>query len=173
MAFLGRSNVGKSSLLNALVGMRNLARISARPGHTRLVNFYRVGHEFYLADLPGYGYARVPEAMRRGWEDLVTSYLVGREPLALGVFLVDPRHEPMEGDELLRTFLDHHGLPYVIAATKADTLGRGEVTRRVEALRRGLGRRALDVLPVSAKTGEGLQPLWKTIRTAAGRRRGK
>ncbi len=171
MAFLGRSNVGKSSLLNALAGTRNLARVSGRPGHTRLVNFYRVGAEMYLADLPGYGYARVPEAMRRGWEDLVTSYLVGREPLALGVFLVDLRHEPMEGDKLLRTFLDREGLPYVIAATKADTLGRGQVTQRVKALRSGLGLTALDVVAVSAKTGDGVPALWQTIREAAARRR--
>jgi GTP-binding protein len=171
VAFLGRSNVGKSSLLNALVGTRNLARVSASPGHTRLVNFYRVGQELYLADLPGYGYARVPEAMRRGWEKLVTSYLVGREPLVLGVFLVDARHEPMEGDEQLRRFLDHDGLRYVIAATKADALGRGERKARVDALRRGLGRKALDVLAVSAKTGDGMAALWKTIRAAAASRR--
>jgi GTP-binding protein len=171
VAFLGRSNVGKSSLLNALAGTRNLARVSGRPGHTRLVNFYRVGGEMYLADLPGYGYARVPEAMRRGWEELVTSYLVGREPLALGVFLVDLRHEPMEGDKLLRTFLDQEGLPYVIAATKADALGRGQVSQRVKALRSGLGLTALDVVAVSAKTGDGVPALWKTIREAAGRRR--
>jgi GTP-binding protein len=171
VAFLGRSNVGKSSLLNALVGTRKLARVSAMPGHTRLVNFYRVGNEMYLADLPGYGYARVPEAMRQGWEKLVTSYLVGREPLALGVFLVDLRHEPMEGDQQLRSFLDDQELPYVIAATKADKLGRGEATQRVQALRRGLGLTAVDVLPVSASTGEGVQALWKTIRTAASRSR--
>ena len=171
MAFLGRSNVGKSSLLNALAGTRNLARVSSRPGHTRLVNFYRVGHELYLADLPGYGYARVPEAMRRGWEDLVTSYLVGREPLALGVFLVDLRHEPQEGDWMLRTFLDRQGLPYVIAAVKADTVGRGPAAQRVGALRRDLGRHAVEVLPVSAKTGDGIGALWKTIRAAAERRR--
>ena len=99
------------------------------------MNFFRVGDEMYLADLPGYGYAGCREAMRRGWERLVTSYLVGREPLALCVFLVDARHEPMEGDETLRTFLDHYGLPYVMAATKADKLGRGELARRVQALR--------------------------------------
>jgi GTP-binding protein len=167
VAFLGRSNVGKSSLLNALAGTRNLARVSSRPGHTRLVNFYRVGNEMYLADLPGYGYAKVAEATRRGWEKLVTSYLVGREPLRLGVFLVDSRHEPMEGDRMLQAFLDHHGLPYVIAAAKADTMGRGEVARRVQALRTGIGRTATDVVAVSAKTGDGLPALWKTIRAAA------
>jgi GTP-binding protein len=167
VAFLGRSNVGKSSLLNALAGARDLARVSSRPGHTRLVNFYRVGNEMYLADLPGYGYARVPQAMRQGWEELVTSYLVGREPLVLGIFLVDLRHEPMEGDVTLRTFLDHQGLPYVVAATKADTMGRGEVKRRTDALRNGVGRRAVDVVAVSAKTGDGVPALWKTIRAAA------
>jgi GTP-binding protein len=167
VAFLGRSNVGKSSLLNALAGTPNLARVSSKPGHTRLVNFYRVGNEMYLADLPGYGYARVSEAMRRGWEKLVTSYLVGREPLALGVFLVDLRHEPMEGDLMLQAFLARQRLPYVIAAAKADTLGRGEVARRTEALRRGIGRGASDVVPVSATTGDGVPALWKTIRAAA------
>jgi len=169
VAFLGRSNVGKSSLLNALTATRNLARVSSRPGHTRLVNFYRVRNELYLADLPGYGYARVPESMRQGWEELVRSYLVGRAPLALGVFLVDLRHEPMEGDRMLRAFLDDQGLPYVIAAAKADTLGRGQATARVRALRGDLGRRAVDVLPVSAKTGDGIPELWRTIRAAARR----
>jgi GTP-binding protein len=167
VAFLGRSNVGKSSLLNALAGTRSLARVSSRPGHTRLVNFYRVGNEMYLADLPGYGYAKVPEAMRQGWEKLVTSYLVGREPLALGVFLVDLRHEPMEGDRMLQAFLDQQRLPYVIAAAKADTMGRGEAARRTAALRRGIGKRAVDVMAVSAATGEGVPALWRTIRAAA------
>jgi GTP-binding protein len=171
VALLGRSNVGKSSLLNALAATRNLARVSARPGHTRLVNFYRVGNEMYLADLPGYGYARVPEAMRRGWEELVTSYLVGRAPLALGVFLVDLRHDPMDSDRTLRAFLDGQGLPYVVAAVKADTLGRGQAAARVGALRRDLARSALDVMAVSAKTGDGIPDLWRTIRAAAQRGR--
>jgi GTP-binding protein len=167
VALLGRSNVGKSTLLNALAGSRNLARVSSTPGRTRIVNFFRVGNELYLVDLPGYGYARVPEAMRSGWEALVTSYLMGRDALALCVFLVDARHEPGEGDEALRAYLDHYGLPYVIAATKADKLSRGEANRRCEALARGLGRRARDVVAVSGEKRTGIDNLWKTIRTAA------
>lgn len=194
VAFLGRSNVGKSSLLNVLAGVRNLAKVSSAPGRTRLVNFFRVSgvvksrearrrttpgvrrdarashptgpNELYLADLPGYGYAKVPEAMRRGWEHLVASYLVGRGALALCVFLVDARHEPTEGDESLRAYLDHHGLPYVVAATKADKLGPGERVRRREALLEGLGRRALGVVMASARTREGVDVLWRTIRDA-------
>ena len=167
VAFLGRSNVGKSSLLNALVGVRGLARVSATPGRTRLVNFFRVGGEMYLADLPGYGYARVPETMRRGWERLASAYLVDRAPLALCVFLVDARHEPSEGDETLRAFLDERRLPYVIAATKADRLGSEGVARRRQALARGLGKRAMDVVAVSAETGAGTKELWRLVQSAA------
>ena len=97
VAFLGRSNVGKSSLLNALAGVRGLARVSATPGLTRLVNFFRLAGggwpDLYLVDLPGYGYAKAPRTERAAWEGLVTSYLLGREPLSLCVFLVDSRHE--------------------------------------------------------------------------------
>jgi GTP-binding protein len=97
---------------------------------------------------------------------MVTSYLLGRKPLALCLFLVDARHEAQEGDEVLRDFLDHHGLPRVVAATKADKLGRGEVNRRRQALRRSVGGSALDVVPVSARTGEGVDELWRAIREA-------
>jgi GTP-binding protein len=165
VAFLGRSNVGKSSLLNALVGVRGLARVSAQPGRTRLVNFFRVNDEFYFADLPGYGYARVPEAMRRSWEGLVTSYLEDRAPLALSVFVVDARHDPMKGDEMLRRYLDHRGVPYVVAATKSDHLSRDRARRRVAELRAAF-RGAADVVATSAETGEGLEALWKAIRAA-------
>jgi len=167
VAFLGRSNVGKSSLLNALVGIRGLARVSSTPGRTRLVNFFRVGGEMYFADLPGYGYARVPEAMRRGWERLASAYLVDRRPLALCVFLVDSRHEPSEGDETLRAFLDERCLAYVIAATKIDRLGSDGAARRRQALARGLGRRAKDVVAVSAETGAGTKELWRLVQSAA------
>ena len=171
MAFLGRSNVGKSRLLNALAGVRNLARVSSTPGRTRLVNFFRLADELYLADLPGYGYAKVAEAERVGWERLVASYLLHRSALALCVFLVDARHEPSEGDETLRAFLDHHGLPYVVAATKADKLGRGELQRKRRALTEGIGRNARAVIACSAVTGAGTSELWRAVREAAAKRR--
>jgi GTP-binding protein len=169
VAFLGRSNVGKSCLLNALVGQKGLARVSSTPGRTRVVNFFRVANALYLADLPGYGYARVPEPMRRSWERLAVSYLVGRAPLVACVFLVDARHEPSDGDLTLRAFLDHHRLPYLVAATKADKLGRGELTRRAAALRAGLAAGAMGVFPVSAVTGAGIPELWRALREAVNR----
>lgn len=171
VAFLGRSNVGKSSLLNAVTGSRGLAKVSATPGRTRLVNFFRVDDRYTLTDLPGYGFARVPEKERQGWERLVTSYLVGREPLALCIFLVDARHEPQPGDEMLREFLDHHRLPYLLVATKADKLGRGELKRRVDALA-GFAAGATGVMAVSALTGDGVNELRQRIRSATESRTG-
>lgn len=166
VAFLGRSNVGKSSLLNQLAGVKGLARVSSEPGRTRLVNFFRLGDDLCLSDLPGYGYAKVPEVMRRGWERLVVSYLEGREALALCVFLVDARHDPTSGDLTLRGYLDHQQIPYLLVATKADKLGRGELSRRLDQLRNGIGHAALEVAAVSSKTGAGVEGLWRTIRAA-------
>jgi GTP-binding protein len=167
VAFLGRSNVGKSSLLNALARSRNLARVSAQPGRTQTVNFFRVGNEMYLADLPGYGYARVPEAVRAGWDQLVTTYLTDRAPLALCLFLVDVRHEPSAGDQTLHDWLEHFAFPYVIAATKADKLGKSELARRVKALKEGIGRTAREVIAVSAEDRTGIEELWGAMRRAA------
>ena len=175
VAFLGRSNVGKSSLLNALCGSKGLARVSSAPGRTQLLNFFHVSggasadeaKELLLVDLPGYGYAKVPENVRRSWAKLVTSYLTKREALSLCVFLVDARHEPMEGDHTLRAFLEHHDRPYLLVATKSDKLGRGERQRRLLALRSGFGSGAHGVTAVSAVTGDGVPELWHTIRQAA------
>lgn len=166
VAFLGRSNVGKSSLLNALAGSSKLARVSSQPGRTQSVNFFRVGHDMYFVDLPGYGYARVPRAVRATWEGLVTGYLVDRAPLALCVFLVDARHDPMPNDLLLHGFLEQHELPWILAATKSDKLGRGERRRREAGLSRGLGRTARAVVSVSAVERDGVAALWREIRRA-------
>ena len=172
MALLGRSNVGKSSVLNALAGSRGLARVSSTPGRTQTVNFFRAGHELYLADLPGYGYAKVPEAVRQGWERLVVSYLDGRDPLALCVFFVDARHEPMEGDEMLRAWLEDRQLPYVLAANKADKLGSSQRAQRMAGLRAWAGS-GKDVVAVSAQDGMGIESLWMTIRGAAAEHTGR
>lgn len=131
------------------------------------MNFFRVDDAFYLADLPGYGYAKVPEQMRQEWESLAEAYLVGRGQIALCVFLVDLRHEPQPGDLTMRAFLDASGLPYVIAATKADKLGRGESERRRRALEDGLGNTSRGVVAVSSETKAGVPELWKTVRAAA------
>jgi GTP-binding protein len=177
VAFLGRSNVGKSSLLNALAGVKGLARVSSDPGRTRLINFFHVKGaarpgggrpgEMYLVDLPGYGYAKAPRSARAGWERLVTSYVHGRQTLRLCVFIVDARHEPSEGDQKLRTWLDHHGHSYVVAANKADKVGRGEARHRERAIAQALGTRARAVVPVSATQRTGVDELWNIIRAAA------
>jgi GTP-binding protein len=177
VAFLGRSNVGKSSLLNALAGTRGLARVSSAPGRTRLVNFFRLSGvekpggggrgELYFVDLPGYGYAKAAREVREGFERLAVSYLERREPLRLCVFIVDARHEPNERDETLRAWLDHRGLPYAIAANKIDALARGEAKQAERALARGIGSGAVAVVGVSAERGTGVLDLWNLIRGAA------
>lgn len=175
VAFLGRSNVGKSSLLNALAEVKGLARVSSQPGRTQLINFFRVtggarpgeASELYLVDLPGYGYAKVPESTRLSWEQLAGSYLTGRRALRLCVVLVDARHEPMEGDLTLRTFLEESGIAYAVAATKSDKLGKAERQKRLRSLRGGMAAGAQAVTTVSAVTREGVDDLWATIRRAA------
>jgi len=168
VAFLGRSNVGKSSLLNALTGRKGLARVSGTPGRTQMVNFFRVrpgrGHqELYLVDLPGYGYSKASQSVRRDFERMATSYLIDRSPLGVVVFLVDSRHDPQPADLVLASFLDEHGFPHIIAATKADKIGRSEISKRARSLSAGVGRYARAVVPVSAQTGDGLAELWAAI----------
>jgi GTP-binding protein len=118
-------------------------------------------------DLPGYGYAKAPREVRESFESIAVSYLSGRAPLRLCVFIVDARHEPTERDATLRAWLEHHGLPHVVAANKVDALGRGEAARRVEVLGRAVGRGARRVVGVSAERGAGLDELWNEIRGAA------
>jgi GTP-binding protein len=164
VAAVGRSNVGKSSLLNSLFGVKGMAFVSKTPGRTQVVNFYRVGSEMVLVDLPGYGFAKVPDAVRRKWDSLVTTYLFQRKALALVLLLVDARREPMTNDLEVRDLLERAGLPYVVVATKSDKLSRGRLGSEMKKLERVYGASGnIPVIPFSAATNEGRKELWKTI----------
>ena len=162
IAFLGRSNVGKSSLLNALVGESTLAFTSSRPGCTQLINFYRIGDSFLFADLPGYGYARVPPEKKAEWKRLIESYLLNREPLSLCVLLLDARRGWMDSDLELKSWLEVHRRPYMVAATKIDKLkSQREQHQSVKALLKHYPNG--DIAMVSAETGHGVKQLWQVI----------
>ncbi|MDR0596549.1 MAG: ribosome biogenesis GTP-binding protein YihA/YsxC [Clostridiales Family XIII bacterium] len=157
IAFAGRSNVGKSSLLNLLTGRKALARVSGNPGKTRTINFYSInGDEFRIVDLPGYGYARVSRSESEKWGAMIERYLTGRQTLTKVVLLCDIRHAPSAQDVQMYEWLTHYGLEGLIAATKADKVGRSALGRSAEAIRKGLGA-SMDtvIVPVSTlkKTG--------------------
>ena len=139
VAFLGRSNVGKSTLLNLLTGHNGLARVSQTPGCTQLINFFRVEDRFHLVDLPGYGYAKVPRGFSDRWKTLIESYLYNRKSLRLSVLLIDSRRGWMDKDRELRDWLEFHNRPYVVAATKVDKLNQKEEYHGLAAIRRELG----------------------------------
>jgi GTP-binding protein len=170
IVFCGRSNVGKSSLLNALTGMKGLARTSKTPGRTREIHFYEQGEDRYLVDLPGYGYAKVPQSERRAWAGLVEGYLVRTHRIALAVLLVDSRHPPFETDLNLADALSARGVPYVVALTKADKAGLSERTRAQRAAAAAFPGAAEHLLTSSA-TGHGIRELSRMIdRAVAGPR---
>jgi GTP-binding protein len=160
VAFLGRSNVGKSSLLNALVGREGLAFVSATPGRTQAINFYRVEKGVHFVDLPGYGYAKVPEAIRRSWKQLIEGYLGGRKTLELSMLLVDARRGWMEHDLELRKWLEFHRRRFLVVATRTDKLkSRSEYDKRMAAMEAD----GCEILPFSAKTGRGVREIWQAI----------
>ena len=170
IAFLGRSNVGKSSLLNALVGEK-AAKVSSTPGRTRSINFFQIsqkGHapRMVFADLPGYGYAKISKSISAGWPAFIEPYLACRPTLALCICLVDANVSPRPNDRQLIDWLRAAGREFVVVATKIDRLSGNERTRNLTALKRGLG--IDEILPVSAKTGYGIRELWSRIE-AAGR----
>jgi GTP-binding protein len=157
VAFLGRSNVGKSSLINRLCGRKALARPSTEPGKTRELNYYLVNKGFYFVDLPGYGYAKVPEQVRSSWGKLIEQYLKTRDQLSLVVQLVDARHEPTELDMMMVGWLDYYDIPFIVALTKADKLPISKMPRFVEGARAKFARfeQCRDVIPFSALSGLG------------------
>ena len=165
VAFLGRSNVGKSSLINKLCGRKALARTSAEPGKTRELNYYLINGTFYFVDLPGYGYARVPEQIRSSWGKTIEQYLKGRSQLALVVQLMDARHEPSELDLMMVGWLDYYEIPFIIALTKADKLPSSKMPRYVDGARQQFSRfgHCQGVIPFSAVTGIGKQDVVRLI----------
>jgi len=167
VAFAGRSNVGKSSLLNRLVGRHKLARVSKTPGRTQELNFFVLNERLVFVDLPGYGFARVPIAVKEHWQRLIESYLSHRPALRGVVVIVDLRRGLQDDDQMLLDFLDGHGIRALLVATKSDKLNRGELTRQVASLRQ---QTSLQPHVVSAQTGDGIQPLWNAIERLAGHR---
>jgi GTP-binding protein len=163
VALAGRSNVGKSTLINALLNRKGLAKTSGTPGKTRLINFYDVNGRFHLVDLPGYGFARVPAGEKAAWRGRIEGYLTGREHLRLVVVLVDIRHPPAATDRQMIEWLTHHKVPLLVVATKRDKLGRGAAMQAAAALQKNLGA---PVLAVSARRREGLVDLWRAVETA-------
>lgn len=159
VAFAGRSNVGKSSLINCLVRRDRLARVAKRPGKTRMIHFYRVNDRFLLADLPGYGYAEVPDEIQRTWAPLIEGYLTSAGGLLGVVQLVDARHPPTDDDRRMFRYLAGLGLPTLFVLTKIDKLNRSERKGTRERARREIGVGEEQLLVTSAKTGEGRNDL--------------
>lgn len=161
IAFLGRSNVGKSSLINSLLLRKGLARTSNTPGRTQSINFFLINDSFYFADLPGYGYARVSKSMRADWGTMAEEYLAERSELALCIQLIDSRHEPTALDVQLNEWLVFNKKPYLVVATKADKLSRNELQKSLNAAKMKLPD--VKILPYSSQTGKGRDEVWAEI----------
>ena len=156
VAFSGRSNVGKSSLINSLMNRKKLARTSAQPGKTQTINFYNINNEIYLADLPGYGYAKSSKAEREKWGEMIERYLTGSEMLRAVFLLVDSRHEPTALDISMYEWLKYMEIETVVIATKVDKLTRNQRDKSLSVIRKKLkADRDLIIIPYSSETGEG------------------
>ena len=164
IALVGRSNVGKSSIVNTLLNRRNFARTSQTPGKTRTINFYLINEEFYFVDLPGYGYARVAKSEKQKWGGIMERYLEDRDVLCSIFLLVDIRHEPTEDDKLMYEWLKHYGYNCAVVATKSDKISRGQYQKHISIIRRKLQMAAEEkVIPVSSLKKTGVEELWNEI----------
>lgn len=162
IAFAGRSNVGKSSLINSLVGRKGLARTSSQPGRTQALNFFNIDNRWLFVDLPGYGFARVPQRIRDRWGPMIEEFLQSDELLRLGVVVIDARHEPSELDVVMVEYLRRFGVRLQVVATKVDKLSSNRRRQALELARRKLSETS--IIPYSSATGEGKRQLWRIIR---------
>ena len=164
IAFAGKSNVGKSSLINALMNRKSYARISATPGKTQTINYYSINDEMYLVDLPGYGYAKASHSEIEKWGKIIEDYLTKRESLKAIIMLVDIRHEPGANDLMIYDWLKHYNHKIIIVATKSDKLKRSQLQKHVAMLKKGFNLQKEDIiLPFSSETKSGRDELWKII----------
>ena len=164
VAFAGKSNVAKSSLINALMNRKSYARTSSQPGKTQTINFYNINDAMYLVDLPGYGYANASPAVKAKWGKMIEKYLRQSANLKQVFLLVDIRHDPSENDKMMYNWIVDNGFRPVIIATKLDKLKRSQIAKHVKAVRAGLGLKEDDILiPFSSQTKQGLDELWNTI----------
>lgn len=168
IALAGRSNVGKSSLINRMLGRKQLARTSGVPGKTQTLNFYKINEALYFVDFPGYGYAKVSKSERRKWGALIERYLLNRSSLRLLLLLIDIRHPPTGDDQTMFAWANHYGIPMAVVATKADKLSRSRVPVHIRQIRETLeAPKDLAIVPFSSETGAGRDELWEVIKTAA------
>lgn len=160
-AFAGKSNVGKSSLINALMNRKSLARTSAQPGKTQTINFYNINNELYFVDLPGYGYARANEQIKAKWGKMIEDYLHKSKQLRMVFLLIDIRHAPSENDRIMYEWIGRMGYRPVIIATKLDKISRSQIQKQVKLIRTSLGADADTViLPFSAQTKQGREEIY-------------
>jgi GTP-binding protein len=164
IAFCGRSNIGKSSLLNTLTNAHGLARTSSSPGRTQTINFFLVDERLYFVDLPGYGYAKVPKAVKETWGTMIEGYLQNRDPLKLALMLVDSRIPPVESDMIMKRWLDHHRIPNAVVLTKTDKISRNQLNQALRTSAETLNTK--EIIPFSAVTGSGKDAILTRIQTA-------
>jgi GTP-binding protein len=167
VAFVGRSNVGKSSLINSLLGRKRLARTSRQPGKTRTINFFTVEDKLYFVDLPGYGYAKVSKTEQEKWGGMVEGYLKNRAPLKHIFLLMDIRHEPSAGDRMIYDWVMYYQLPFSVIATKSDKLSRNQAAKHTGILRRALDLKSAPI-PYSSETRQGRDEVWALIMDSCG-----
>ena len=164
VAFAGKSNVGKSSLINALMNRKSLARTSAAPGKTQTINFYNVNEAIYLVDLPGYGYAKASEEIKAKWGKMIEDYLHQSKQLKAVFLLIDIRHEPSQNDKLMYDWILHQGFEPIIIATKSDKISRGQVPKHLKMIREGLHVvKDTIIIPYSAQTKQGREEIYELL----------
>ena len=163
-AFAGKSNVGKSSLINALMNRKALARTSSQPGKTQTINFYNINGDLYYVDLPGYGYAKVPQSEKVKWGKMIERYLRNSAMLKLVFLLIDIRHDPSANDKMMYDWMVYQGFTPIIIATKLDKIKRSQIQKNVKAIREGLKvKPGTVIIPFSSETKQGRDELWEVI----------